>query len=71
LAPDLSGLPPTLIQIAEHDPIRDDGLRYAKALRAAGVPIRATNYVGMPHGFLAFPKFAAVRHKQWPRCARH
>ena len=56
LAPDHSGLPPALIQVAEHDPIRDDGLRYAEALRAAGVPVRVTTYVGMPHGYLAFPK---------------
>lgn len=55
LAPDHSGLPPALIQVAEHDPIRDDGLRYAEALRRAGVPVRTTTYVGMPHGFFAFP----------------
>jgi acetyl esterase/lipase len=57
LADGLSGLPPAQIQVAEFDPIRDDGLRYATALRAAGVPARATNYVGMPHGFLGFPNF--------------
>lgn len=55
LAPDHTGLPPALIQVAEHDPIRDDGLRYAHALRAAGVAVRTTTYTGMPHGFLAFP----------------
>ena len=56
LAPDHSGLPPALVQVAEHDPIRDDGLRYAAALEAAGVRVRTTTYVGMPHGYLAFPR---------------
>ncbi|MFI5842561.1 alpha/beta hydrolase fold domain-containing protein [Catenuloplanes sp. NPDC051500] len=55
-APDHHGLPRALIQVAEHDPIRDDGLRYAEAPRSAGVPVRTTTYDGMPHGFLAFPR---------------
>jgi acetyl esterase/lipase len=55
-APDHSGLPPALVQVAEHDPIRDDGLRYAEVLRAAGVPVRLTGYTGMPHGYLSFPR---------------
>jgi acetyl esterase len=55
LADDHGKLPPALIQVAEHDPLRQDGVRYAAALRAAGVPVRLTTYVGMPHGFLNFP----------------
>jgi acetyl esterase/lipase len=55
LADDHSELPTALIQVAEHDPLRQDGVRYAAALRAAGVPVRLTTYVGMPHGFLNFP----------------
>ena len=56
LAADHTGLPPALVQVAEHDPLRDDGLRYADVLRAAGVPVRVTQYVGMPHGYLSFPR---------------
>ena len=55
LAADHSGLPPALIQVAEHDPLRDDGVCYAAALRAAGGSVRLTEYVGVPHGFLNFP----------------
>ena len=55
LAEDHSKLPPALILVGEHDPLRDGGVRYAAALRAAGVPVRLTEYVGMPHGFLNFP----------------
>jgi acetyl esterase len=55
LAEDHTGLPPALIQVGEHDPLRDEGARYAAVLRAAGVPVRFTEYIGMPHGYLNFP----------------
>lgn len=55
---DVTGVAPALVQTADLDPIRDDGLRYAEALRAAGVEVRATNYVGLPHGFASFPGVA-------------
>ena len=54
---DLSGLPPAYIGTAEHDPIRDDGARYAELLAAAGVPVELHNSPTMVH---AFVNFAAV-----------
>ena len=55
LAESLAGLPPALIQVAEHDPIRDDGWRYAARLRSAGVKVRITEYAGAAHGYINFP----------------
>ena len=63
LLADHAGLPPALIQVGEHDPLRDGGKRYADALRAAGVPVRLTEYVGMPHGFVNFPGLNSAAHQ--------
>jgi acetyl esterase len=54
-APDHARLPATLVQTADLDPLRDEGGRYADALRRAGSPVRHTNYPRVPHGFMSFP----------------
>jgi acetyl esterase len=58
LASTFTGLPPAVVVVASHDPLHDDGVRYAEALEGAGVPVRLVEYPAMPHGFLNFPRFA-------------
>jgi len=52
VARDLAGAAPAFIAVAGHDPLRDDGLRYACALRAAGVEVTVQRFDDMPHGFI-------------------
>jgi acetyl esterase len=56
----LEDLPPALIQTAEFDPLRDHGAAYARALRAAGVEVRLTNYVDAVHGYISLPGIQPV-----------
>jgi acetyl esterase len=55
LAPDLSGLPPAVITVSEHDPVRDDGERYLVRLHEAGVPAAAVRVLAHPHGGWVVP----------------
>lgn len=51
-APDLAGLPPAHIHVAEIDPLADDGRAYAERLRAAGGAVELRIAERMIHGFL-------------------
>jgi acetyl esterase len=53
-AEDLSGLPPAYIAVAGHDPLRDDGKRYAELLRAAGVPVELHTAETLVHGYAGY-----------------
>jgi acetyl esterase/lipase len=52
---DVAGVAPALVQVAEQDPLVDEGRAWARRLAEAGVPVRVTEYVGQPHGFLSLP----------------
>lgn len=53
-AADLSGLAPAYVLVADHDPLRDEGLAYAERLGAAGTPVTTEVVQGTIHGFLTF-----------------
>ncbi|QXH33936.1 alpha/beta hydrolase [Pseudomonas muyukensis] len=47
-----AALAPTVIALAGHDPLVDEGRAYAEHLRAAGVPVTVRDYPGLTHDFL-------------------
>ncbi len=52
LAPDLDGVAPAWIGLAEYDPLFDEGVDYADRLRLAGVPVDLEIYRGVTHEFI-------------------
>ena len=49
---DHTGMPPSLVTTASLDPLRDQGLAYVAALKAAGVPVRHISADGNIHGHI-------------------
>jgi acetyl esterase len=56
---DLAGQPPTVVAVAEYDPVRDHGRVYADALRHASVPVVPHQGRGLIHG--SFDLIGAAR----------
>ncbi len=52
LAPDVDGVAPAWIGLAECDPLVDEGIAYADRLRAAGVAVDLEIYRGVTHEFI-------------------
>ncbi|CBA14887.1 alpha/beta hydrolase [Xanthomonas albilineans] len=53
LAPDVAGVAPALVVLADRDALYDEGLHYAQRLRQAGVEVTMRVYPGMIHGFVS------------------
>ncbi len=58
LTADLSNLPPTLLQTAEFDPLRDEGMDYGEQLQKAGNQVQITEYKGLIHTYFTMPGFS-------------
>lgn len=67
-AANLSGLPPTVVVIAGHDPLRDEGRAYTQALRDAGVPTVVRYFEGGVHGFMTMPKLDICNRARAQAC---
>ena len=50
--PDLTGLAPTWMAVASHDPLRDEDIEYAHRLDRAGCKITCVTYAGLLHNFM-------------------
>jgi acetyl esterase len=52
----LGTLPPTLVQVAEHDVLAGEDVELARLIRDAGCQVTTTLYPGMVHGFWRHPQ---------------
>jgi acetyl esterase len=59
----LQGLPSTWVAVADHDVLHDDGVKYARALKANGVDVDLHVYPGMTHGFIRMANVIDVAHQ--------
>jgi acetyl esterase len=59
-AAELGGAAPALVVVCEYDPLRDEGVAYARRLEEARVPVRLVEYAGMIHGFV---RMAAITER--------
>ncbi|KAJ5127908.1 hypothetical protein N7448_008687 [Penicillium atrosanguineum] len=64
-AEDVKALPPTTFGIAGNDPLRDEGLFYAKLLNDNGIPTDVHVFRGVPHGFRRFGDKLPLSSKYW------
>ena len=58
-APTLSGVAPAIIGVGVYDFLYQDNLAYAKALKAAGVPVTLREFATLNHGFFSYTAISA------------
>jgi acetyl esterase len=63
-AKSLSGLPPTLMLVAENDPLCSEGEQYAAHLQKDGVPVVLKKYPRMLHNFIQFPRDIGIPEQE-------
>jgi len=68
-APDLRGLPETLIVTAEYDVLRDEAENFGRRLSTAGVPVQTIRFPGMLHGFYEFRAVVDAADEVWTLAA--
>lgn len=68
LAASHAGLPPALVLTAGFDPLRDEGLQYANALSAAGVPTQYVCFERQIHGFITMGRVIEEAHTAVSLC---
>ena len=66
---DLSGLPPALVITAGYDPLRDEGLDYARALTEAGNRASCVCFERQIHGFITMGRVLDEAHTAVALCA--
>jgi acetyl esterase len=65
----LSGLPPAVVVLAGHDPLHDEGVTYAEALRQADVAVTQCFFEGGVHGFMTMPMLDICERARAQACA--
>ncbi|KJE90534.1 esterase/lipase [Capsaspora owczarzaki ATCC 30864] len=63
----LHSLPPAFVLVAEYDPLRDEGLDYARQLALAGSAVTLVDAEGLSHSFVMTPQWFGARGVQFVR----
>lgn len=66
-AASLAGVAPAIVTTAWFDPLRDEGAAYARALEAAGVPVRHHEGPGLIHGYFGLGDASEVARTEAQR----